>query len=1092
MKKILLLISLFACIAASAQLPPIPGTQPRSLPANRPQDYNLWVRNQLGLPLFNDTTQANTNTTMDTCGRVIFTYDVDDFWIRKCSPSKHWERAGSGGFTIIPNCGLQNGTGIVTYDDSTLNFDISSAIFALCCDHVPRVAPFTHVTLDSNTSDNPRIDAIVLTAHGDSVIKGIPDPNPAQPQLTDCQILLTYVTINAHENIPANFTIDPVIYDEVIIPPQWDTLATAVTANFNDGTSPAHLTKDIDVSNITGLSKLTFTSDSTLNFGNYGVLKFYIKLKGAFSSGSNMFQLTWYNDNTPVSFPLVISVGSYGMTNNVNGVYIAISIPISDWQFVTMVGNRLVFSFQKTNATGIYLDWIQLQTGAVSSATFVKSVTMNDLDSLLIPTITNPNSNPLITFTKYTVPPNVVLINNSTSPGQYSWGKIDLSSNLFINTFPTTNITPGPNGTYLATEGGVVQWLPKVVDTTITHNGVYREVNGVNSTDSLSYGYWKRDSAALVYDNTYLGMNSKAFSYQQGATDFWKIASNGFNAFVTQSGSRFEWTTGINVTAANDLTLGNDGNVFTVTGNTQINAITTANWQAGSQIQLIFSGTPTVKNNTAGGAGTATILLAGGVDFAAAANDVLTLVYDGTNWHESARKTNATVSSQTLQQTFNTEVGGSVLTKADTILANHTIRIIDNSIPNATTLFELRTTSAATAQLLNIQGGNLISGGIGINISAGSGTGINATVLGSQNAIQGQSVGGLGISGSSTTNYGGSFSSNSATAAVAPVLKLTGTQTGTAGNGIGTGIDFFAETTTNIVGALSNQIQSIWADATNATRTSQLSITGVNSAVTQTLVTIDGSGAATFLGPSSPSITITAINTTGAGIFASTTSGVGVESGTTTGIPAYFTANPSSTNSVVNVLLLERDVTGTAANGLGQDIRFSLETSNGSGLIANKIISEWTDATTATATSKFTITGMNGAATGNVLVISGDGSTQMPKYGSGAATFDASGNITSVSDVRLKDVQGYYNGGLNELMNVNPIIYKWNEKSGMEMKHDYIGFSAQNIQSALGENAIGINRDGYLSIQDRAILATLTNAIKEQQKEIEYLKSLIK
>jgi hypothetical protein len=322
--------------------------------------------------------------------------------------------------------------------------------------------------------------------------------------------------------------------------------------------------------------------------------------------------------------------------------------------------------------------------------------------------------------------------------------------------------------------------------------------------------------------------------------------------------------------------------------------------------------------------------------------------------------------------------------------------------------------------------------------------------------------------------------------------EIVRASTGTPANGFGASIDLWAGTATTITGRLANQLIWKWTDATDATRTSQLDITGVKTGVTQTLVTIDGDGAATFLGPSSPSITVTAINTTGAGVFASTTSGVGVSSGTTTGIPAYFTANPSTTNDVVNVLLLERDVTGTAANGLGGDVRFSLETSNGSGLIANKIISKWTDATTATATSQLIFTGLNSGATGNILVISGDGSTQMPKYGSGAATFDASGNITSVSDVRLKDVQGFYNGGLNELMNVNPIIYKWNAKSGMEMKHDYIGFSAQNIQSALGENAIGINREGFLSIQDRAILATLVNAIKEQQKEIEYLKSIIK
>lgn len=103
---------------------------------------------------------------------------------------------------------------------------------------------------------------------------------------------------------------------------------------------------------------------------------------------------------------------------------------------------------------------------------------------------------------------------------------------------------------------------------------------------------------------------------------------------------RFGKAKGANVAAANDLTLGADGNMFHITGTTQINAITTANWQAGSEITLIFDSTPTVKNNTAGGGGTAVILLAGGADFSATANDVLKLAYDGTSWYEVARSVN--------------------------------------------------------------------------------------------------------------------------------------------------------------------------------------------------------------------------------------------------------------------------------------------------------------------------------------------------------------------------------------------------------------------------------------------------------------------
>lgn len=106
----------------------------------------------------------------------------------------------------------------------------------------------------------------------------------------------------------------------------------------------------------------------------------------------------------------------------------------------------------------------------------------------------------------------------------------------------------------------------------------------------------------------------------------------------TFTNRRFETGKGANIASANNLTLGSDGNVFTITGNTQLNAITIANWQAGSHVTLIFTGTPTVKHNTAGGAGTAVLLLAGSIDLTAANNTVLGLVYDGTQWQETFRK----------------------------------------------------------------------------------------------------------------------------------------------------------------------------------------------------------------------------------------------------------------------------------------------------------------------------------------------------------------------------------------------------------------------------------------------------------------------
>ncbi len=115
------------------------------------------------------------------------------------------------------------------------------------------------------------------------------------------------------------------------------------------------------------------------------------------------------------------------------------------------------------------------------------------------------------------------------------------------------------------------------------------------------------------------------------------------------------------------------------------------------------------------------------------------------------------------------------------------------------------------------------------------------------------------------------------------------------------------------------------------------------------------------------------------------------------------------------------------------------------------------------------------------------GTVRFANFGAGTATFDASGNISSVSDMRLKKLQRTFTQSIESLVNIVPIVYKWNEKSGMEQEHEYIGFSAQNVQENI-PGAVLENKHGYLSFNDRAITAALVNAVKDLKLEIEELK----
>jgi hypothetical protein len=112
---------------------------------------------------------------------------------------------------------------------------------------------------------------------------------------------------------------------------------------------------------------------------------------------------------------------------------------------------------------------------------------------------------------------------------------------------------------------------------------------------------------------------------------------------ITKFDGRVTNNQGADVASAGDLTLGTDGIVFEITGTTAINAITTAGWQNGTEITLLFTSTysPAINHNTAGGAGTAVVLLSGSAAFGAVANSRIKLLLSevgGTQaWRETGR-----------------------------------------------------------------------------------------------------------------------------------------------------------------------------------------------------------------------------------------------------------------------------------------------------------------------------------------------------------------------------------------------------------------------------------------------------------------------
>jgi hypothetical protein len=102
---------------------------------------------------------------------------------------------------------------------------------------------------------------------------------------------------------------------------------------------------------------------------------------------------------------------------------------------------------------------------------------------------------------------------------------------------------------------------------------------------------------------------------------------------------------------------------------------------------------------------------------------------------------------------------------------------------------------------------------------------------------------------------------------------------------------------------------------------------------------------------------------------------------------------------------------------------------------------------------------------------------------------------TVVSDERLKNINGNYSKGLKELMQLQPIRYNYKNVGERTFRNEvlnteYVGFSAQEVQKVFPE-AVGIDADGYLNLNNHAILVAYLNAIKEQQSQIKQQEATI-
>lgn len=125
MKKIFLFLGfIFSFIICLAQ-----PTVPRSSASNTPIDIHLFTTRTLRPPVAYDTTVLNSFISLDSCGKIGYTYKDNSLWLRKCNP-KRWEQVGSGqqgsGVNIYNSDGILTGHRVLTGNNNTYSITLDS------------------------------------------------------------------------------------------------------------------------------------------------------------------------------------------------------------------------------------------------------------------------------------------------------------------------------------------------------------------------------------------------------------------------------------------------------------------------------------------------------------------------------------------------------------------------------------------------------------------------------------------------------------------------------------------------------------------------------------------------------------------------------------------------------------------------------------------------------------------------------------------------------------------------------------------------------------------------------------------------------
>jgi len=125
---------------------------------------------------------------------------------------------------------------------------------------------------------------------------------------------------------------------------------------------------------------------------------------------------------------------------------------------------------------------------------------------------------------------------------------------------------------------------------------------------------------------------------------------------------------------------------------------------------------------------------------------------------------------------------------------------------------------------------------------------------------------------------------------------------------------------------------------------------------------------------------------------------------------------------------------------------------------------------------------------GDYVRIFGDGWLDI----TGNAQKPGGGAWLVLSDARLKNVDGSYEKGLDEIIALEPVNYHYKDNNGRgyDASIGYVGLVAQDVQPIFPE-AVTEGRDGYLELDTSSINFAVINAIKELKAEKDALQEVV-